>query len=429
MSVVTSMNQLQMSSFSADVARVVPGSTITVTCKLKNTSGETIKSMSVGIGLLEKAFPDYTANAYVFTYAMGSRMQTESVGSWAAGKSKTFTWTVTLPDSELTALFDKYSTRAMPLVLYFVTANSADERGNDTYVCDVVGNSVTVLNSFCTPTVEKFEVVRTPDDESSAVAVSIKLAQSANAYSNLAWQPTCTLLYKPEKQSVFSPIDLTDMIPALLEGVTGNTDIVTVEISPQYDCDFKIVFEDAYESASRSTDVPNAFANFALSETGAGASFGMFPTSTEDKPKLESAYPIIPYAGIAGVNVYMPGVILHDFNEVAGTWIENGTTSPIHRVTVTFGAMAKDAEQQIDIGIPGSKVERIVSVDGMFDAGDGAWMSLMYSNDAGVGYHVRTAVINVGTAGSNLKLRLITGVSRTIERGHATIAYIPVKGE
>ena len=428
MSVVTSMNQLQMSSFSADAARIVPGSAITVTCKLKNTSGETIKSMSVGVGLMEKAFPDYTANAYVFAYAMGSRTLVESVGSWAAGKSKTFTWTVTLPDSELTALFDKYSTRAMPLVLYFITANSANERGNDTYVCDVVGNSVTVLNSFCTPTVEKFEVVRTPDDESSAVAVSIKLAQSESAYSNSAWKPSCELHYKLENENDFSSIDLTSMIPTLLEGVTGNTDIVAAEIPTQYDCDFKIIFKDAYESASRSTDVPNAFANFALSETGAGASFGMFPTSTAADPEtgtpanplLESAYPIIPYAGVAGVNIYEPN---NAVVTTAGRWIDG---RPIHRVTVELPALGKNVTKPIELGIPGDSVGAIVSIDGVFDAGDGAWMSLMYSNNTtnNFKYHIRTAVINVGTANSQLTLRLITGEERTIAGGHATITYV-----
>lgn len=393
------MSELQMVSFSADAAYVAPGGTITVTCKLKNISGYTIKYMSVFVG---------TTNLY--DNVVGGFVTLDSVGNWKTGATKTFTWTAEIPSGDI-------GERSTPLVIKFRTNTStATVPSEDTYVSE----AVTLLNSFCTPKIEDFSVVRTPDDESSAVAVTIKLSQSEAAYNNALWAPACRLVYAANGYGSENSIDLTDRIADLLTGVTADTTIVTDEIDPRYDYDFAITFGDNLESAVGYTDVPNASAPFALSETGEGAAFGMFPTGN---PWLETAYPLVPYNGIAGVNIYMPGVVLNEFVRTAGAWIENGIAIPIHRVTVTFGAMAKDTEQEIDIGIAGSTVDRIVSIDGMFSTDDGSWSSLMYSNDAGVGYHVRTTVINVGSAADNLKLKLVTGASRSISNGHATIAY------
>ena len=279
------MSDLQVVSFYADTAYVVPGSTITVTCKLKNISGLTLRRMSVGIGI---------PGAYA--YALGGYSSLESIASWSSGKTRTFTWTVTLPTDKMVAQFVNKNMRQSPLTIEFAISNYSDSSyvpATDTYVA----NSVIALNKFYQPRVEEFRINRTPDDEGDKVLVSIKIAQVA-LETGLVWNPTCTLLYKAENEDAISEIDLTSRIPELLEGITDSADIVTAEILPQYDCDFEIVFGDDFESASRLTDVPNAFANFALSETGAGASFGMFPTSTADEPKLESAYPGYLYSGI-----------------------------------------------------------------------------------------------------------------------------------
>ena len=419
---INSSNNFQVVSFSANAEKCAPGQPISVTAKIKNVSGAAISMWRAGLGVNERQFTNSGYMTSYLTYTVGGENWFEEI-SWKAGVSKTFTWTVTLGKG-LSEPFITHGTRAVLLMLCLRTQNSA----MDYYTSDVV-----ILNKFFNPDVEQIDFIRAtdkkPHNEGESLLTTLKLAM-VEPEDGYVFEPSCTLTYwekgSPDDKTELS---LTDKIPALVSGVVRDSDILSGTFLKNSGYWFELEFGDDYESVRVKDDVSVAFGNFILSETGKGASFGRFPSSTKENPLLESDYPVVPYNGIAGVNIYMPGVILHDFNETAGTWIENGTASPIHRATITFGAMAKDAEQQIDIGIPGSKVERIVSVDGMFDAGDGAWMSLMYSNDAGVGYHVRTAVINVGTAGSNLKLRLITGASRTIERGHATISYIPVKGE
>ena len=388
-----------MVSFSSDAAQIAPGGRITITCKLKNISGQTIRYMSAFVGTLNN-----------YDYVVGSPANLDAVGDWKNGTSKTFLWVVDLPTATL-------ETRNTPLLIRLYTASSKNVIPNeDTFIAD----SVSVLDSFCTPRIEQFDVVRMPDDESSTVTVNVKLAQSDAAYGNSIWNPQCILKYAADGYGGIFTVNLTDKITDLLTG-----SVIELEgIDPAYEYDFVLSYGDALENAISYTDVANAFANLALSETGKGASFGMFPTGNE---WLESAYPLVPYSGVAGVNIYILDNPYNKLNDVAGTWVEiveNHTVAkPIRRVTVSIPAIASGKSSEIVLGVEGKTVERIVSIDGMFDIGGGSWVPMTYSNDADIGYHVRTSVINVGMD-ADLMLYITTGSKRSISGGHATIAYV-----
>ena len=417
------MSELSMVSFSASSSRVIPGQEITVTCKLKNISGNSIRYWAVGIGVDGRTFGDTEGSfRQDFVYVAGGRVTQDSI-SWAAGKTKTFVWTVTIPGTA-SELFSEYSKRAVPLVIAFTTAYNQNYLASDTYVTNL--DTVAVLDKFYTPKIDNFELIRATDgledDEGANVLTTIKLSQADGASESAVWNPVCMLHYTPVvTDSEVTQINLTGNIPVLLKGVTKSTTIIQGEISPSNEYQFVLTFGDKYERFIFSFNLSDAFANFALSEIGAGASLGGFPRSTADDPMLESHYRIVPYEGVNGVNRYVAPMTVE---ENAGVWHDG---SRICRVTVDLPAIAADKESIIDLGIPGKTATRIISIDGAFDAGDGSWMSLMYSADTGVAYHARVVVDNVGASGINLSLRIVTGASRTISGGHATIAYTVVK--
>lgn len=289
-----------MVSFSASASRVIPGQEITVTCKLKNISGNSIRYWAVGIGVDGRTFGDTEGSfRQDFVYVVGGRVTQDSI-SWAAGKTKTFVWTVAIPEAA-SELFSEYSKRAVPLVISFTTAYSQNYLASDTYVTDL--DTVAVLDMYYTPKIDDFHLVRATngnvDEEGASVLTTIKLSQADGASESAVWDPVCMLHYWPVVTgSEVTEINLTSNIPALLAGIEGSSKVVQGEISPGNDYQFALTFGDAYESAvAINEEIVEAFANFALSETGKGASFGGFPRSTADDPMLESHYPGYFYAG------------------------------------------------------------------------------------------------------------------------------------
>lgn len=293
------MSELSMVSFSASASRVVPGQEITLTCKLKNISGSAINYWAVGIGVNARAFENNTdSNREDYVYVAGGRVTTDKI-TWKSNATKTFVWTVTIPESA-SEMFTLYSGRAVPLVIRFTTAYSQNYLYSDTYVTDI--NAVAVLDKFYTPKIDNFELIRATDgledDEGANVLTTIKLSQADGASESAVWNPVCMLRYVPVVTgSEVTQINLTGNIPALLNGVTKSTTIIQGEISPGNEYQFELTFGDGHERFIFTFNLSDAFANFTLSETGAGASFGGFPRSTLDDPMLESHYPGHFYAG------------------------------------------------------------------------------------------------------------------------------------
>ena len=294
------MSELSMVSFSANASRVIPGQEITLTCKLKNISGSAINYWAVGIGVNARAFEKNTdSNREDYVYVAGGRVTTDKI-TWKSNATKTFVWTVTIPESA-SEMFALYSGRAVPLIIRFTTAYSQNYLASDTYVTDL--NTVAVLDMYYTPKIDDFHLVRATDgnidEEGASVLTTIKLSQADGASESAVWNPVCMLHYAPVGTgSEVTEINLTSNIPALLAGIEGSSKVVQGEISPGNDYQFALTFGDDYESAvAINEEIVEAFANFALSETGKGASFGGFPRSTADEPMLESHYPGHFYAG------------------------------------------------------------------------------------------------------------------------------------
>lgn len=312
MALNTEMSEISVVSFTADKTQCIPGETITITTKLKNISGATIKVWSVGIGIDSRQLSESASYSTYYAYPVGSRMEQAAI-TWKAGATKAFTWTVTIPESA-SNLFANYGARAVKLIMD-ITSGAANELSGDTYVSDV-----TVLNARYTPTIEAFELKRAlngePNDEGTNLLTTIKLKQVE--HSGYVFNPNCAIIYAPRDGSAAdTTIDLTGQISTLLAGVTDSAEIVTGEFLAGQEYDFMLVFGDENENIALSIDVDRAFANHALSEYGAGASYGMFPTSTPDNPKLESNYPCYFYKGINGLNTYSLEEV-----DTGGKWID-----------------------------------------------------------------------------------------------------------
>ena len=293
------MSELSMVSFSASASRVVPGQEITLTCKLKNISGSAINYWAVGIGVNARAFENNTdSNREDYVYVAGGRVTTDKI-TWKSNATKTFVWTVTIPESA-SEMFTLYSGRAVPLIIRFTTAYSQNYLYSDTYVTDI--NTVAVLDKFYSPKIDNFVLTRATDgledDEGANVLTTIKLSQADGASESAVWKPVCMLHYAPVVTgSEVTQIDLTGNIPALLNGVTKSTAIIQGEISPGNEYQFVLTFGDGYERFIFSFNLSDAFANFALSEYGEGFSFGGFPKSKPGNPMAEFHYPGHFYTG------------------------------------------------------------------------------------------------------------------------------------
>lgn len=423
MKIINSNNKIKVVSFSVDVAICAPGQTITVVAKLKNVSGAAINKWNAGIGVNSLQFVENSTISYL-TYVVGDKGNFEQI-SWNAGATKTFTWIVTLADDIVTP-FLNYGARSAYLLLQTRCESSL----SDYYTSDVV-----VLNTFFNPTVKEIDFVRSlygvPHDEGSDIMSTIQI-EIDKPSSDYVFSPTCTLRFWEKGSNEKTERDLTQYVNDFLKSyVSEDLSIIYEELPPQLAYIVELEFGDDYEGFVFRDEIPNAFANFALSETGTGASFGMFPRSTSDNPMLESDYPIVPYKGIAGVNIYdTNGTIVTE----SGMWIEgegdNKVITPIYSVTVMFNNLTASGRKEIPLGIDGSLVGRIVSIEGMFGTTDGTWMSLMQSNETTNNnkYHIRTQVLNVGVSGSEITLRLIAGEERTATGGHAKIAFTMIGG-
>lgn len=113
-------------------------------------------------------------------------------------------------------------------------------------------------------------------------------------------------------------------------------------------------------------------ANFALSATKYGASFGCMPKGTEASPMLESAYPFYAYGGIDGVTNYEGSE-----EETPFRWI-NG--KPIYRYC--FEASTSVVNGQGVIGTLPSTPETVISIRGAIKWNN-VWFNAFHPNAGG----------------------------------------------
>ena len=330
-------------SFTPSVAAM--GETVQFSVTIKNSSGKAISSCYIRMA---GDYPSTDAPSGVgevpgYVYLHGGPSFAMASISWANGSSKTFTgsftWTkgfYALDDSSYVL-----SPSSANLRLSIVTGTDFDDGTNYDNIrklCGSSGEYLHLLSKRDNPRVT-LDMWRTPDDESSRVATTIKLTSdvSSSVFQNRGY--SAKLYYS----SVNNPPTTSDStatlnatIAQMLTGISGSTSAVTAKFSNGSDWYFMLVVSNGYESNSAACSIPRAFANLHLSgcSTG-GACFGGFSTSTENNPKLESYYPVYLYGGIAkvgGSSDLLPSLGVQTGSSTAQSVASSGSVT----VSVTF---------------------------------------------------------------------------------------------
>lgn len=330
-------------SFTPSVAAM--GETVQFSVTIKNSSGKAISSCYIRMA---GDYPSTDAPSGVgevpgYVYLHGGPSFAMASISWANGSSKTFTgsftWTkgfYALDDSSYVL-----SPSSANLRLSIVTGTDFDDGTNYDNIrklCGSSGEYLHLLSKRDNPRVT-LDMWRTPDDESSSVATTIKLTSdvSSSVFQNRGY--SAKLYYSSVNNSPTTSDSTTTLnatIAQMLTGISGSTSAVTAKFSNGSDWYFLLVVSNGYESNSATCSIPRAFANLHLSgcSTG-GACFGGFSSSTENNPKLESYYPVYLYGGIAkvgGSSDLLPSLGVQTGNSAAQSVSSSGSVT----VSVTF---------------------------------------------------------------------------------------------
>lgn len=313
-------------SFSPKVITVGEETTYSVT--IKNVSGKKITSMYACMGLY---YPDAAGRVSRSTdvYMYGGPSFALSSISWAANASKTFTGTFKFTTSTYYTYLPNITTRLMPLfdatsstggskrgmMIQLVTDATFADGSNHDNIYDIRGENseyLAVIDARYNPAITIFSAERCMDgvqnDEGENIMTDLKLSLPENAITG-GFTMKFYYARDADASTGSSSINLTSSITAALTGITNSTTLITQTFDKASDWGLMITFGDAYESTTARADLARSFANMHLSghDTG-GVCFGGFSTATEGNPKLESHYPIYPYAGIVPTETYYPTV-------------------------------------------------------------------------------------------------------------------------
>ena len=227
----------------------------------------------------------------------------------------------------------------------------------------------------------------TPSDEGERLMLTASISCADAADTS---QMYCRLYYAQDAPPTdASPcVDLTAHISDLLTGVTDDATLVTQTFSNGIDWYFALVFGDVAERGTASASAARAFANLHLSgQPTGGAAFGRFSSSALNDPKLESEYPIYPYAGIEGVNNYAAGDAL-----TGGHWLG----SPIRRAV--FADTGVTATGAVAVGTLAETPAVVLSVTGCYyRAADTMFRPLPFISYASINWAVSAVVHDDGS--------------------------------
>ena len=296
-------------SFTPSVAAM--GETVQFSVTIQNSSGKKISSCYIK---MTGSYPSTDAPSGVGqissnVYLHGGPSFAMASISWANGSSKTFTgsftWTkgfYALDDSS----YVLSPSRANILLEIVTSADFSDGSNYDNIrnLCGSSGEYLHLLSKRDNPRVT-MDMWRTPDDESSSVATTIKITSDVSSSVFQSRGYSAKLYYSsvnnpPTTSDSTATLNVT--IAQMLSGVTASTSAVTKTFSNGSDWYFLLVVSNGYESNSAACSIPRAFANLHLSGcTTGGVAFGKFSASTENDPKFECMYPAYFYGGIAEI--------------------------------------------------------------------------------------------------------------------------------
>lgn len=284
-----------------------------------------------------------------------------------------------------------------------ITYTAIDSRGFE----DIIVNTYTSY-AYSEPTisnfkVERYETITNDDGSKSYIASDIgekvwvsfdasceNIELSDGLSNNLTWIINVTYSdggtawgeYPDSNKTSFNYTNNRSLLPGT----------VSLNLSAEYELK---VIDSAGNYAIQYTSVAPGRANFALSGSKYGASFGCLPKGTEENPMLESAYPIYAYGGIEGVTNYTEGEV-----NTGGTWVDG---KPIYRKVII--ASGNFATNTIISANGFSEAETVISLKGIVIRSDNVIMPIpIYS---GTEYFVSYEI----DASKNLKLYKGTSIT------------------
>lgn len=220
-------------------------------------------------------------------------------------------------------------------VITLTVTDSRDREVVQTHNINVQAYGNPLITAF---SVERYEAVYdadeqitgyAPSDTGEYVWVTLKASCSEVAGLNkVAWK---LIAKTADGESTYNGGGNSTLID-----ITNDRNIISAVVSAASTVEYTVeVIDTAGYTTYQYDSVTPGRANFALAPSKFGASFGCLPKGTEEKPMLESAYPIYAYGGIEGVNIYKAGEV-----KTGGTWIDG---KPIYRQYFEGKGGTKDA--------------------------------------------------------------------------------------
>lgn len=203
-----------------------------------------------------------------------------------------------------------------------------------------------------------------PSDTGENVWVTLKASCSdVEGQNAIAWTITAKTA---DGETTFSGVGSGTMID-----ISNDRSIITAVVSAASAVEYTVAVADTAGYVAYQYDsVTPGRANFALAGSKYGASFGCLPKGTEEKPMLESAYPIYAYAGIEGVSNYT-----YDEIDTGGKWIDG---KPIYRNMVTFQATAVNTWYRSSTVKEIGNVANIIKIDYVMESSQHVLNGMFY---------------------------------------------------
>ena len=354
------MANFEISKVTSNGSWWVPGDKVTIGFTLKNTSGSKVKKMALRICVDKKDVDPGVEFHHFITLAMilGINITEPASFTLANKASKAFSSTFVVTE-EIANLFAEFSAhRSMPIYVDV----SASDAYNSGFGNAIELSGLSVVNKRFSPQIAEFRVERAEDGakdeegESLLTSIQLRAAEGCENYFTAH-------LYRAQDAPASTdtkPIDLTNRIQELLNGIYENDDILPGLYSNGSQWNLMLVFGDAFESVSFRYPVSRAFANMHLSGApSGGVCFGGFSSSYGD-PKLESYYPIYAYAGIHGVTNHVAGEI-----KTGGLWIDK-KPNYINRIAATI-----TAGSTVEVATLPDAIDVMHHISGTFVGADG----------------------------------------------------------
>ena len=309
---MTDNNGISISNVVASAAVWAPGEQGSISFKFKNGGKTKIIDLML---FIELHVSDFTGTAsssnIVIAKVVGPEFGGAERVNLAAGKSKTYSASFTIPETAAHYFGENTGKRAVPIYINYTATDSDGGFGTEFEL-----EGLKVINHRFNPNIDEMELFRATkkkvdgvdvtsrNDEGENVLTTLKFGVNSGGYDYKNY--LTAKIYRAEGEQITpaddpNPITIpTANLDQLLSGVTESPNVITDSYDKAKDWDFLLAFGDQYEMFYGRFNLAMAFANMHLSgRKKGGVCFGGFSTSTDTKPKLESYFPAYFKSGIS----------------------------------------------------------------------------------------------------------------------------------